>query len=430
MIALWLLLGLAGAAEVPALSVAEARRLAVLNNPNRESADLAVEIARIEAARARRDRVSATLGLDAGAGAQVQRPYGGEAIQGTAQDWDLRGRVDVPVYAGGARQAAIAQADAGAQGAALERQVTVRELERAASTAYWTIKGYELQIAAAEEGLARSAEAMAIIEAKANAGLSAGIDVNRSKVDLLSQQEALVSQRAALYSAQQELLRLLQLPGDAVTLTDAPPPPRTGPVSLPEKLGEGRPEKALAASQIAASEGAVKAARAATLPAVGLYAEAGYGAAHQAVGTLSTGALAEPGADASAGLRLTWDPFDLGRSRDRVRQAELRVAQASASAASVDAQITAEIRKAAADLRQLRDRAPLVAQQVALARDNLQIVQDLYGQGSASILDLFNAQSSFRSARSQEAALAVQLATAEDDLLWLLGDELAPGTNP
>ena len=76
----------------------------------------------------------------------------------------------------------------------------------------------------------------------------------------------------------------------------------------------------------------------------------------------------------------------------------------------------------------LRDRAPLVDARVALARDNLQIVQDLYGQGSATILDLFNAQASFREARTQGATLRVDLAIAACDLQWLLGeDPTAPG---
>ena len=77
----------------------------------------------------------------------------------------------------------------------------------------------------------------------------------------------------------------------------------------------------------------------------------------------------------------------------------------------------------------LRAKVPLVDAQVGLARDNLQIVQGLYGQGSASILDLFDAQSAFRSARTQGATLRVDLATAEYDLRWLLGEDLASGAS-
>ena len=82
-----------------------------------------------------------------------------------------------------------------------------------------------------------------------------------------------------------------------------------------------------------------------------------------------------------------------------------------------------------AQVEALRAKVPLVDAQVGLARDNLQIVQGLYGQGSASILDLFDAQSAFRSARTQGATLRVDLATAEYDLRWLLGEDLASGAS-
>ena len=46
------------------------------------------------------------------------------------------------------------------------------------------------------------------------------------------------------------------------------------------------------------------------------------------------------------------------------------------------------------------------------------------------ILDLFNAQSSFRQALVLQAGLAVDLSTSELDLRWLLGEDLGPGAPP
>jgi outer membrane protein TolC len=107
-----------------------------------------------------------------------------------------------------------------------------------------------------------------------------------------------------------------------------------------------------------------------------------------------------------------------------VAQARLGAERVAASTESQKADISADIRKAASSVRELRERVPLVEAQVALARDNLQIVQGLYAQGSATILDLFDAQSSFRQARTQGASLRVSLTTAEYDLRWLLGEDL------
>jgi outer membrane protein len=136
-----------------------------------------------------------------------------------------------------------------------------------------------------------------------------------------------------------------------------------------------------------------------------------------------------PAIDGSVGLTVSWDVFDLFRVRDSVEQARLATEQVKAGTESERDQIAADLRQAVSRVEQLRQRVPLADAQTSLARDNLQIVQDLYAQGSATILDLFNAQSSFRQARTQGASIRVDLATAECDLRWLLGEDL-PGATP
>lgn len=433
MIGLLLFLSLASAQDAPpSLSLHDAMVAAVANNPEHHRAELSETIAAIDARRARLDRFSATVSSQANGDVGVVKPAGEDAVRGSDAAWDARATVGVPLYAGGAYRAAIDYADQGAQIAALETELTDRELVRAAYTAYWTIKGYELQIAAAEEGLDLTQQALDIIVAKADAGLAAGIDVNRSRVDLLSQQDSLVQAKAALYSAQQELLRLLHLPGDAVVLTDEPPAPTTGPVALPADAGAARPELEELALQKAQSEATIIQTRSAALPYVGLTATAGMGAS--AAGTPDVPFTAEdlrPDLDASVGVVLSWDPFDLLRVRDSVSQARLSAALIDDAEDATRASIAAEIRQAASNLDQLRQRAPLVDAQVALARDNLKIVQGLYAQGSTTLLELFNAQSAFRSALTQGATLRVELATAEYDLRWLLGEDLtSAGVRP
>lgn len=429
-----LLLALAAhAADAPSLTMQDALRLVVERNPDRSSAALAEQIATIDAHRARLDRFTATVSASGGADAGVSRAWGADVAQGLDTVWDTRADATVPLYAGGALRASIDRADAAAGVAGLERQITERALQRAAYTAYWTIKGYEQQIAASEEGLDLTRQALAIIEAKANAGLAAGVDVNRSRVDLYSQQETLVAEQAALYASEQDLLRLLHLPGDAVHLTDEPPeaaPPRA---DLPAD-GSGRPELARQRLQDAEADAAVRLARSAVLPTVALAGTAGVGgsAAGTPSGTLAYDAAGlRPALDASVGLTLRWNPFDLAKTRDAVAVARLAAEQVRAASESERDGIAAELRTAASAVDALSERLPLVDARVALARDNLQIVQQLYAQGSATILDLFNAQASFRQARSQGARLRVDLAIAAYDLRWLSGASLlAPDTAP
>jgi outer membrane protein TolC len=168
------------------------------------------------------------------------------------------------------------------------------------------------------------------------------------------------------------------------------------------------------------------------LPSVAVSATAGAGGSAAAVGGADFDATGlAPDLDASVGVQLSWNPFDLWRTRDNVAEAQLGARQVVAATDAEKASIAAEIRQAASNVAQLRERAPLVEAQVALARDNLQIVQGLYAQGSATILDLFDAQASFRQARTQGASLRVELVTAEYDLRWLSGEDLtASGATP
>jgi outer membrane protein TolC len=421
---MWLLvLALAAPAAPLELSLDAALHLVVERNADLKSAELAAAIREIDTERARLDRFSAGLSATAGAGTSALKASKTDATHSSDSTWDVRGTVSVPLYAGGSVRANIDQADASFAIAHLNRAITERELVRATYTAYWTLKGYDLQIGATEEGLSVTEQALAIIRSKADAGLAAGIDVNRSTVDLYAQRETLVEQRAARVKAEQELLRLLQMPDASVVLTDEPPIPSTEEVVLPASPDAGRPELGREKETVAQASATVHQARSATLPWVSLWGEAGLGTSLLPTSPAFDDGIHEPAADASAGLSLSWDLFDLLTTRDAVRQARLAQSQAEAGNTSERARIAAEIRSAAADVDQLRRRAPLVRDQVALARDNLQIVQDLYSQGSASILDLFNAQTAFRQARIQEAGLAVELATAECDLRWLLGQD-------
>lgn len=413
----------------PTLSLQETLRLVLANNPDQNTAELSEEIAAIEAQRARLDRFSAQITAGASSNAGVIKPWSEDLYSTENADWDTRASLSVPLYAGGSIQANIDQADANAQISTIDRQLTERSLVRAAYTAYWNIKGYELQIAASQEGLDLTQQALEIIQAKANAGLAAGIDVNRSKVDLYAQQESLVAQKSALYRAEQELIRLLNLPGEHLILSDAPPAITPPAFALPDDPTQERPEMARKSIEALQADAAIRAAQAGVLPTISLSATAGVGST--ATGSSLGGDLTafdsadlRPTLDASVGVQLSWNPFDLFQTRDRVAQARLSAQQVSARTESQKLALTAEIRQAAATLEQLRQRAPLVEAQVALARDNLQIVQGLYAQGSATILDLFNAQASFRQARTAGASLQVDLVLATYDLHWLLGDDL------
>lgn len=431
-----LLFAISARAET-SLSVEQAVALAVSNNPNLESADLARLVAEVRESRARLDRFTGQVGASGAAQAGATRPWGGPTNASSELGWSATATASVPLYTGVRVDASIDAARLAVDLAETDLVLTRRDLVRATYTAYWTLKGIELQIAAQQEGLEATRQALEIIQSKADNGLAAGIDVNRSTVDLLAQEESLVAQRAARVQARQQLVQLLAIDDQELTLVSEPPRPAEGGVVLPADPLAARPEilrQGLAVDQAQAN---VRLARSAALPTLAVTGTAtalagSTGGASAAFPTLATliepdpisGAdLVRPTVDLTVGLTVSWNPFDLLRTRQNVQASKLQVQQVEAVNVSERLRLSAEVRSAAAQVDALRARFPLVDRQVALARDNQDIVRDLYAQGSATILDLFNAQSAFRAAAIQEASLLVNLATAELDYRWLLGEE-------
>lgn len=421
------------------LSVDAAVALSQTRSPNVDQTELAARIAAVAASRARLDRFVATVGVQGGASQRWTVPLvGTEGSDTTLADWDVRATGGIPVYQGGAIAARIDQSAIAAENAQVAARITARDIARAVVSAYWNIQGFELQIQATEEALAVTSDALAIIEARAASGLAAPTDVNRSRVDVVSQQAQILDLENARYQARQELARLLSRPSDDFVLTDPVPPlPEGTPVPVTSGDGAGRLELAQRNLTVDEAAAGVRLARSAALPAVQLQADLGFGAAAVSGGLpglpsapLDAADLA-PQLDVGAGVGLSWTPFDLFRTRQNVEIARLGVQQAEAARRFQEDVVRQEIRAAVRQLEVLRARAGLVAEQLRLARENLEIIQALYGQGNTSILELFQVQSQFRAARAQAANLAVDLVTAEWDVRFALGtDPITLGETP
>lgn len=423
-----LLLATAHGAEVR-LSVAEAVAEVEASNPDLASTQLRELLSRIDVERARLDRFGASVGATGSAQLGVVKPWDAEAYDASGGAWDARADGSVVLWSGGAVDANVDRARASLDVTRGDIEVTRRQLVRSTIDAYWNVKGIELSIQATEDGLDATAQTLAIIEARAAAGLSADLDVNRSRVDLVSQQADVLSQRQRLYAAEQDLLQLLGHDGgDTLVLTDdVPTEPDLAP--SPRGTGESRPELARIDASVAQNDAELRMARAGALPTVSVVGTAGAGG--QTAGTPLGPPDADglrPTLDASVGLRATWNPFDLWKTHQNVDRARVGARQLEAQRRSQELEITNQVNAATSRVNMLREQVPLVRAQEDLARSNLQIVQDLYGQGNAAILDLFSAQSAFRSARLRQADLLVQLTLAEVALRWARGEDLTEST--
>ncbi len=416
------------------LTVAEAFALARERNPSLQRSRLDVVLAELAAHRARLDRYVAGLNVRAGHSLVVAwDPFSDPADQdllSQALDYGGSAVVSIPIFSGGRVNNEIRRRDVDVEMSRAELAVSERELERAVYQAYWTIQGYELQMQAAREGLEQSHQAVAIIQAKVDSGLAAPIELNRFKVDVLNQEQRLAQLELAAYSARQTLARLLHLEdvdfelvdrAGEVTLNDWPDTPG----ELVARAVENRPELASLALSVQGAEYERAMARAGFLPSLTLDVGADVGASAAWTDSDTWEAVSlSPTVGVTAGLNLSWNLFDNFRTRYQVRQAEVVIEQMEAQrAAQIDA-VTEEVRTALETWKNLREREAGVREQLALATDNLEILETLYGQGTASLLDLLNAQSEYRNALTQAAAFQVDIVTAEFDLRWNVGESL------
>ncbi len=392
-------------------------------NSDARRAELGVTIAAIDARRARLDAYTTGLSVRAGTETGLVKPWEEEVQRLSEASWDTRLGVEVPIWTGGARAAAVDRADGLAELASVDQSLTVRSLQRAAYTAYWNVKGQELLLAATDEGIGVSERSLQIIRAKASAGLGTGIDVNRATVEIHGLRASRLAQENALYGAEQELIQLLNIRDTRLVLTDAPPDPGETPPPVSEEALASRAELQRWESELRIAESDVRAARAGRLPTLALTGT--LGASGLTAGETLDAVDLRPSLDTSVGLQLTWTPFSLFRVRDAVEVARLRASQLEQSREGERTALAVELRQAAFRVDSLRRQVSAVDAQAELARENLGIVEGLYRQGNVGILDLFDASAAFRQARTEAASRRVELATAECDLRWMLGENPA-----
>jgi outer membrane protein TolC len=194
-------------------------------------------------------------------------------------------------------------------------------------------------------------------------GLVAQIDVNRSQVQMLTQQQRLVSLQNDLAKQKINLARLTGLaPNDQYDLTNeiafSAPPPLSTEDALKQAL-ERRADLKSADAQVQAAERYREAARTERLPSLSVSADYGVIGVNpaQSHGTFSViGSLRVP-------------IFQGGRTEGNIDQAEAAVAQRKAELSDLRGRIESDIRNAYLDLQ-------AAASQVEVAQKNLEVNQE------------------------------------------------------
>ena len=242
-----------------------------------------------------------------------------------------------------------------------------------------------------------------------HSGLNARIDVNRSLVELQTQQQRLNSLLNDLAKQKIYFARLIGLPqAQSLVLTDTEPFRRTETLPGVNQMillaWERRPDVRAASAQVRAAEEARQAATSEYLPSLSLSADYGVIGVNpaQSHGTFSVaGSLQVP-------------IFRSGRVNADVEQAAAALAQRRAELEDVRGRAEQDVRTAQLDLDTASEQIRLADSNRRLAADTLDQARDRFNAGLADTVELVQAQESVATAEQDyiSAMYSYQLARA------------------
>ena len=223
-------------------------------------------------------------------------------------------------------------------------------------------------------------------------GLAAQVDVNRSQIQALTQQQRLTALGNDLAKQKITLARMIGLPPtDGYELADDiafAPAPATAVDEAVRQAREHRADLQSAEAQVRAAERALAAARAERLPTVGVSGD---------YGTLGS-TLANGRATFSVAGRVHIPLWDGGRTGAHVSQAEAVVAQRRAELEDLSSQIEADIRRATLDLAAATSQVGLAERNIVVTREVLALTRQRFEAGVADSLEVVQAQESVATA--------------------------------
>lgn len=229
-------------------------------------------------------------------------------------------------------------------------------------------------------------------EARRAVGLVAQVDVDRSKVQLLTQQQRLIGFENEFAKHKIHLARLIGAsPTDAYGLGPDVPYRATGELDLDVLLRQARERRSdvrAAEAQVTAAERSLAAAKAGRLPTVAVNADYG------AIGTSPAEARRTFAVVGTVRVPL-WQG---GRVEGQVGQAEATVAERRAELDDLAAQVEAEIRSAWLDLRSSASQVNVARENLEVARETLDLTRQRFEAGVSDNVEVVQAQESVSTA--------------------------------
>jgi outer membrane protein len=303
-------------------------------------------------------------------------------------------------------------------GISYEARLAHHELMRAVMLA--EVAGVSLR--AARDSEARVRALLRVGSVSASDRLKAEQHTAQAVLDSLNARQRIVVRTIALAN-------LLGLPEERVRVAGGTMRYRDrtyDPDSLLELALSSRPDLAAAAARVRAAEASARAARGARWPALSASGSA-------EAGTRSTATTRESGLETtgrergditwSGRVALDWTVFDGGAGTASVRAADARLASARARHAQLELQVWGELREALQGYREAQVAGDVATRRLASSEESVRLLERRYDIGSATILELVDAQVELQSARAGLVGALIDLEEAAAAITRACGRE-------
>jgi outer membrane protein len=298
-----------------------------------------------------------------------------------------------PLYTGGRLESQVALAEANLRGA---RAVFARAQQQILFTAQQlylqTLLGQET-VTAAQRALAQANESLRVATARVSAGAAPQFDVLQAQVAVANAEQGVIRARTSVAAAQTGLNATLGLSQDTPLELADTLEPRAVPGTMQDAIARGlrdRPELAELAARFAAAQAGIELAASGGRPNV--VAGAGYD-----VGNANGMATSISGAW-SVSLGVTLSLYDGGITRERVREAQLRLEQLKTLDAQTRQQVELEVRQAWLALDQAAGELAAATKAGEQGREAARLAGVRYQAGVGTQLELLSAQASLAQA--------------------------------
>lgn len=399
--------------EIPArpLTLEECTTIALRNNPTITTAEQGV-VAAEAGAMAARSSYYPQLSLSA-----VEGVMSRTSTVGSERREDLDLVVSQTLWQRGRRQS-VEQSAYSLQAAAFDRTTTVQSLVEQVASGYYSVLAATQLVGVAEAGVASAQSHLEQVQARADVGATAEVDVYPAQDDLARAELDLIDTRSNVQLAFARLRNTMGVsPGLKLDLAEATFAELPQPPSLEQALQtarQQRPEVLGSSAAVSARERSLSLARIRRGPLAdvsGVYAQ-GY----------TDWAAQDPSWDLL--LSISWPLFDGYNTRSDVIAAKASLTRQEADRQRVVNQVGLEVDNALVEVNRTRERMQASAKSVAAAEARMAAAEGKYQQGVGILLEVIDARVAVT------RALADQVRARYDYQIALVALDRAQGTLP